>query len=100
VKLQQHPDYRFEGSDIYHEVDIPAWQAVLGGELTIPTPEGRAKLKIPAGTQNGRKFRIPLRGLPDKGGARGDFFAVMEIAIPESLSPEQKELWEQLSKLG
>jgi curved DNA-binding protein len=100
VKLQQHPDYRFEGSDIYHEVDIPAWQAVLGGDLTIPTPDGRAKLKIPAGTQNGRKFRIPGRGLPDKGGARGDFFAVMEIAIPESLSPEQKELWEKLSKLN
>jgi len=99
VKLQQHPDYRFEGSDIYFESDVPAWQAVLGGELTIPTPDGRAKLKIPAGTQNGRKFRIPGRGLPDKGGARGDFYAVVEIAIPESITPEQKELWEKLSKL-
>lgn len=100
VKLQQHPDYRFEGVDIYYEAEIPAWRAVLGGELTIPTPDGRAKLKIPAGTQNGRKFRIPGRGLPEKGGTRGDFYAVAEISIPEAITPEQKELWEKLSLLG
>ena len=100
VKLQQHPDFRFEGSDIHHEVEVLPWQAVLGGELTIPTPDGRAKLKIPAGTQNGRKFRIPGRGLPEKGGARGDFYAIVEISIPESVTPEQKELWEKLAALG
>jgi curved DNA-binding protein len=100
VKLQQHPDYRFEGSDIYHEADVPVWQAVLGGVLTIPTPDGRAKIKIPAGTQHGRRFRIPGRGLPDKGGSRGDFYAVVEIAIPESLTPEQRGLWEKLSQTG
>lgn len=100
VKLQQHPDYRFEGADIHYEAEIPAWRAVLGGELTIPTPDGRAKLKIPAGTQNGRKFRIPGRGLPEKGGTRGDFYAVAQISIPESVTPEQKELWEKLSLLG
>jgi curved DNA-binding protein len=100
VKLQQHPDYSFDGGDIHYEAEIPTWQAVLGGELTIPTPDGRAKIKIPAGTQNGRKFRIPGRGLPEKGGGRGDFYAVVEIAIPESLTPQQKELWEKLSALG
>jgi curved DNA-binding protein len=100
VKLQQHPDYRFDGVDIYHEVDVPAWQAVLGGELTIPTPDGRAKLKIPAGTQNGKKFRIPGRGLPEKGGGRGDYYALIEIAIPETITPEQKALWEQIAALG
>lgn len=100
VKLQQHPDYRFEGADIHYEAEIPPWRAVLGGELTIPTPDGRAKLKIPAGTQNGRKFRIPGRGLPEKGGTRGDFLAVVEIAIPESVTPDQKDLWEKLSALG
>lgn len=100
VKLQQHPDYLFDGADIHYEAEIPAWRAVLGGELTIPTPDGRAKLKIPAGTQNGRKFRIPGRGLPEKGGTRGDFYAVAEISIPESVTPEQKELWEKLSLLG
>lgn len=100
VKLQQHPDFHFEGSSIIHDVEIPAWQAALGGELTIPTPDGRAKLKIPPGTQNGRKFRIPGRGLPEKGGARGDFYAIAEVVIPETLTPEQKALWEKLAALG
>jgi curved DNA-binding protein len=100
VKLQQHPDYSFEGADIHHKVEVPAWQAVLGGELTIPTPDGRAKLKIPAGTQNGKKFRIPGRGLPEKGGGRGDYYALIEIAIPETITLEQKALWEQIAALG
>jgi len=100
VKLQQHPDYRFEGSDIHHEIEVLPWQAVLGCELTIPTPDGRAKLKIPAGTQNGRKFRISGRGLPVKTGGRGDFYAVVEISIPESITSESKKLWEELQTLG
>jgi len=100
VRLQQHPDFRFEGSHIYHEVEVFPWQAVLGGELMIPTPDGRAKLKIPGGTQNGRKFRIPGRGLPEKGGERGDFYAVIEIAIPESVTEDQQKLWEGLQSLG
>lgn len=100
VKMQQHPDYRFEGASIYHEVDVPVWQAVLGGELTISTPEGRAKLKIPPGTQNGRKFRIPGRGLPVESGARGDFYAVAQVLVPDDLTPEQRDLWEKLSKIS
>ena len=68
VKLQQHPDYRFEESDVYYEEEVSPWLAVLGGEVTIPTPDGRAKLKLPAGTQHGRKFRIPGRGSSHEGG--------------------------------
>lgn len=99
VKLQQHPDFYFENSDVYHDLEIPAWQAALGGELTIPVPEGRVKLKIPAGTQSGKKFRIPRKGLPKRDGTRGDFFAVVTITIPTTLSAAEKEAWEQLKKL-
>jgi curved DNA-binding protein len=99
MKLQQHPDFYFENSDAYHDLEIPAWQAVLGGELTIPVPEGRVKLKIPAGTEGGKKFRIPRKGLPIRDGGRGDFFAVVTIAIPTELSPEKKAAWEQLKDL-
>jgi curved DNA-binding protein len=65
----------------------------------ILTPDGRAKLKIPEGTENGKKFRIPHRGLPDKSGMRGDFFVIVNIAIPKTLSQEEKFLWEQLRDL-
>lgn len=99
VKLQQHPDFYFEGSDIFHDVEIPAWHATLGGELTIPTPEGHVKLKIPAGTPSGKKFRIPGQGLPISKNSRGDFFAVITIEIPTTLSTEEKAAWEQLRAL-
>lgn len=99
VKLQQHPDFYFERSDIFHDVEIPAWHAALGGELTIPTPEGRVKLKIPAGTQSGKRFRIPGQGLPTSKAERGDFFAVITIQIPTELTAEEKAIWEQLRAL-
>jgi curved DNA-binding protein len=100
VRLQQHPDFYFEGNNIYYDLEIPAWQAVLGGELMIPTPDGRAKLKIPAGTENRKKFRMAKQGLPDKSGGRGDFFAVVNITIPTSVSNEEKALWEKLRELA
>ncbi|MBM3857017.1 MAG: J domain-containing protein [Verrucomicrobia bacterium] len=99
VKLQQHPDFYFEESDIFHDVEIPAWQATLGGELTIPTPDGRVKLKIPAGTQPGKKFRIPGQGLPMGKSTRGDFFAVITIQILTTLTAEEKAAWEKLKEL-
>lgn len=99
VKLQQHPDFYFEERDIFHDVEIPAWHAVLGGDLTIPTPEGRVKLKIPAGTQPGKKFRIPGQGLPTGKSTRGDFFAIVTIEIPTKLTTEEKAIWEKLKTL-
>lgn len=99
VKLQQHPDFSFEGSNIYYELEVPAWQAVLGGELMIATPDGRVKLKIPPGSENRKKFRIPNRGLPEQSGSRGDFYVVVNIVIPTNLSKEERLLWEGLRDL-
>src|SRR6188768_2181288 len=55
VRLARHPDFSVEGSDLIHEVRIQPWQAVLGSELLVPTLEGKVRLKIPAGTQGGRR---------------------------------------------
>ena len=64
VRLARHPDFTVEGSDLIHEVKIEPWQAVLGGELQVPTLEGSARLKLPAGTQAGQRFRLRGHGLP------------------------------------
>jgi len=71
---------------------------VLGGEINVPTLEGIAKLKVPAGTQPGQRFRLKQRGLPNSKGERGDLYVVAEIMLPKTLTAKQRELWEQLSK--
>jgi curved DNA-binding protein len=71
---------------------------VLGGESEVPTPEGAVRLKIPAGSQPGRKLRFKGRGLPGASGAAGDFYVVLQVSLPETLSAHQRGLWEELSR--
>jgi curved DNA-binding protein len=100
VRFAQHPDFRVEGHDLIHEHEVKPWVAVIGGEVRVPTLEGSARLKIPAGTQNGRRFRLKERGLPQSGGRRGDLYVVVGIDIPETVTEEQRKVWEQLAALG
>jgi curved DNA-binding protein len=99
VRFEKHPEYRIEGPDLYYDLQVPAWMAVLGGETHIQTPDGQVLLKVPAGSQPGRKFRLKGRGLPTSATARGDFYAELGVALPATLKPEERELWEKLSKL-
>ncbi len=96
IKLQKHPDYDVEESDLLRELPIPAWKCVLGGEAEIQTLEGRGKLRIPPGSQPGRKFRLSGKGLPNSDGTRGDLYAVLTVELPTELTPAQRALWEQL----
>ena len=99
VRLARHPDFSVEGSDLIHEVDITPAQAVLGAELQVPTLETPGRLKIPAGTQGGQRFRLRGRGLPNAAGDRGDLYVVTRIRIPKKLTERERELWTQLSQL-
>jgi DnaJ-class molecular chaperone len=96
------PDFRVEGHDLLHEHELKPWVAALGGEVRVPTLEGHAKLKIPAATQNGQRFRLKQRGLPQAGNSatRGDLYVVIGIDIPETVTPEQRKAWEKLAELG
>ena len=98
VRLEKHPDYRTEGADLYYDLPVPAWMAVLGGETHIPTPDGSILLKVPSGSQPGRKFRLRGRGLPTSATARGDFYAELAVTLPTELTPETRKLWEDLAK--
>lgn len=100
VRFAQHPDFRVEGHDLLHEHELKPWVAVLGGEVRAPTLEGSARLKIPPGTQNGQRFRLKARGLPQPGGGRGDLYVVIGIDIPTSVTAEQRKHWEKLAELG
>jgi curved DNA-binding protein len=99
IKFEKHPDFDVRESDVYYDLEIPVWQAVLGGDVEIPTLDGRAKLHVPACAQNGQKFRLTGRGLPRKEGGRGDFYAVLQAILPRELTSPEKELWKEIASL-
>ena len=97
VVVQAYGDYRIDGHDLVRAVAVPVAKAVLGGEVEVPTLDGAVKLKIPAGTQPGQKFRIKGRGLPSGKDTRGDFYAEVKVSIPTKLSDDERKLWEELA---
>jgi curved DNA-binding protein len=99
VRFAQHPDYRIVGNDLIAEVEVPAWKAVLGTELDISTPDGSVRLKLPPGTQPGRKFRLKGRGLPAGPDSRGDFLVQVDVTLPSSITDEERTHWEAIAKL-
>ncbi len=97
VRHAAHPDFHTEGHDLYYELDLAPWEAVLGAELTVPTLDGSIKLRVPAGSENGQQLRVRGRGLPKaKAGGRGDYYATLTIHLPPSPAPDERELWEKL----
>jgi curved DNA-binding protein len=99
VRLARHPDFSVEGTDLIHEVKIAPWQAVLGTELKVPTPDGDVRLKVPPGTRGGQRFRLRGRGLPTSAGARGDLYVDVQINVPKKITERERELWRELAKL-
>jgi len=100
IKFQKHPELEVKGSDIFYDLEIPVHQTVLGCDVEIPTLDGRAKLHVPAGTQNGRQFRISQKGLPEKDGARGNFYAVVNVMLPKNPSDRELEAWRKIASLA
>ena len=98
VKIQPSVHYQIDGYDLVRSVSVPVTKAVLGGEVEVITPDGSVKLKVPAGTQPGQKYRIKGRGLPAEQGVRGDFYAEIRVQIPTSLTAEQRALWTRLAE--
>ena len=98
VRLARHPDLRVEGSDLYADVEVAPWEAVLGASVPVPTLDGAVTMKIPPGSTAGQKLRLRGQGLPREDGGRGDLYAVLEIAVPDRVGPEEKRLWEKLAE--
>ncbi len=97
VRLEQHPDFDVEESDIFCELNIAPWEAVLGAQVPVPTLEGTVNIKIPPGAQGWQRFRVRGQGLPRSGSERGDLYAVLNIQVPVSISAGERKLWEQLA---
>lgn len=98
VNVEPHARFERVGDDLLVDVDVPVADAVLGGEVEVPTIGGRVALRIPELTQNGRVFRLKGKGMPHLSDAarKGDLLAKVRVRVPESLTTEQREAFELL----
>jgi curved DNA-binding protein len=97
VRIAPHPRYRLDGRDLSVELRLAPWEAALGTAVSVDTPGGEVKVKVPAGTSSGRQIRLRGRGLPNPKGKAGDLFAEARIMVPPRLSHGQRRLFEQLA---
>jgi molecular chaperone DnaJ len=103
VVIHVAPDERFEreGKNLLVEVPVRFDEAVLGAEITVPTLTGKAKLKVPPGSETGNQLRMKGLGLPGmKGGAKGDQIVRLVVETPQKLTHEQRELLERFAKIA
>ncbi|MBI1910851.1 MAG: molecular chaperone DnaJ [Deltaproteobacteria bacterium] len=101
ISVTPHSIFKRENDDIICEVPISFPQAALGAEIDVPTLEGPVKLKIPAGTQSGKVFRIKHKGIASlHTGRRGDALVIVKVETPTKLSRKQKELLEEFASVS
>lgn len=100
LRIHLLPDPRFttEGANLETTVRLMPWQAALGSEVTVETLEGPVRIRIPRGTETGKRFRLAGKGLGKGGNARGDLFARAEITIPSRISPGAEALYKKLQE--
>jgi DnaJ-class molecular chaperone len=101
VTVRPHPRFERQGDNLITEVDVPYLDAILGGEVEVPTLSGRVALRIPELTQNGRQIRLAGKGMPVLGhpGRHGDLVARVRVRLPEHLTRAQREHIEALRNL-
>jgi curved DNA-binding protein len=99
--IANHPKFKRLGNDLYTTVDLDLYKAVLGGEITTDTLDGKVKLKVNPETQNGTKIKLMGKGFPlyREKGKFGDLYITYSIVIPRNLTRKQKELFTELSEL-
>lgn len=101
INVAPHPFFKRKGTDLLCEVPISFTQAILGGEIEVPTIDGKVFIKIPAGTPSGRVFHLKGKGVPRLGGyGRGDQFVTVYIDVPKKLTRRQKELLHEFAEIS
>ena len=99
INIEQNSRIQIEENNIIFKVPITPFEAVLGGNISIPSFDGNLSLKIPAKTHSGQKFRLAGQGIKQNGKI-GDMIIITDIEIPSSLSDDEIRLYEKLKKLS
>jgi curved DNA-binding protein len=99
ISLKPHDLFRVSGHDLYIDLPLAPWEAVLGTTVQVPTLGGDVRLKVPAGTRAGQQLRVADRGLPKPHSGAGDLFAIVQIAVPTVVSDKERQLYQELSEI-
>lgn len=102
VTVKPSSVFERDGMNLKTEIDVPLYEAMLGGEVVVPTPRGRVALAIPPESQNGRSFRLKGQGMPAAKGekaADGDLLVRIKVVVPANLTEQEVELFKQLRTL-
>jgi curved DNA-binding protein len=100
VRIKRHPRFRREGDDLVVEIPVAPWEAALGATVPVPTLDGSAKVKVPAGSSSSRRLRLKGEGMPGPGGRKGDLYASVRIVVPKKLEKRERELFEELAAVS
>jgi curved DNA-binding protein len=100
IVLRPHPLYKVQEHDLYLELPVTPWEAVLGAAIEVPTLDGRVKVSVRPGSRAGQKLRLAGKGLPKPKGGAGDLYCVLQIAMPAVVSDREKQLYEELGQLA
>jgi len=101
LQVREHPLFVRDGTDVVCDVPVSFAQAALGTEIDVPTLDGPAKVKVPAGTQSGQVFKLKGRGVPELSGyGRGDELVRVVVETPRKLSARQRELLEEFARIS
>lgn len=101
VEVQPHPVYRREGDDLHLIVPLAIHEAALGAKVEIGTPDGKARLRVPPGTQSGQRFRLRERGaLSPRTGRRGDLVVEVRLMLPKVMDERSKELLREFGRIN
>jgi curved DNA-binding protein len=99
INLSPHRFFRLERFNLHCQVPVTPAEAVLGGEITVPTLDGWVKMRIPPGLTSGQRLRLANKGYPNEQGERGDQFVEIQIVVPQKPSPQERELYEKLRQI-
>lgn len=97
IELQSHPLFKFDGDNLVAEIPITPEEAVLGAEITIPTPEGKVTMKVPSKVDSGQSLRLKNKGWRQPNNQRSDLIVKLKIVTPKDLSKTEQEYYQKLS---
>jgi curved DNA-binding protein len=100
IEVAAHPLFRVSGQDLFIDLPLAPWEAVLGTSVQLPTPAGSVTLRVPAGTRAGQQLRLTGRGITRGKTAPGNLYAIVHIEVPTKVDDAQRDLYKKLAEIS